>query len=48
MLLAEMVSNLEPNQVIFRGEEVVAFYTDENQEEVDFDSMKLLSSTRIV
>jgi hypothetical protein len=24
-VLAEMVSNLEPNQVIFRGEEVVAF-----------------------
>jgi hypothetical protein len=24
-VLAEMISNLEPNQVIFRGEEVVAF-----------------------
>jgi hypothetical protein len=46
-VLAEMVSNLEPNQVIFRGEEVVAFYTDENQEEVDFDSYEI-SSTRIV
>jgi hypothetical protein len=26
----------------FRGEEVVAFYTDENQEEVDFDSYEIL------
>jgi hypothetical protein len=41
-MLAEMVSNLEPNQVIFRGEEVVAFYTDENQEEVDFDSYEII------
>jgi UDP-N-acetylglucosamine diphosphorylase/glucosamine-1-phosphate N-acetyltransferase len=41
-VLAEMVSNLEPNQVIFRGEEVVAFYTDENQEEVDFDSYEII------
>jgi hypothetical protein len=40
-VLAEMVSNLEPNQVIFRGE-VVAFYTDENQEEVDFDSYEII------
>jgi hypothetical protein len=40
-VLAEMVSNLEPNQVIFRGEEV-AFYTDENQEEVDFDSYEII------
>jgi hypothetical protein len=41
-VLAEMVSNLEPNQVIFKGEEVVAFYTDENQEEVDFDSYEII------
>jgi len=36
-ILAEMVSNLESNQAIFKGDEVVAFYTSENQEEVDFD-----------
>ncbi|PKH68096.1 glucose-1-phosphate thymidylyltransferase [Flavobacterium sp. ALD4] len=41
-VLVEMVSNLEPNQVIFKGEEVVAFYTDENQEEVDFDSYEII------
>jgi UDP-N-acetylglucosamine diphosphorylase/glucosamine-1-phosphate N-acetyltransferase len=37
-ILAEMVSNLESNQAIFKGEDVVAFYTSENQEEVDFDT----------
>ncbi|SEA95544.1 UDP-N-acetylglucosamine diphosphorylase/glucosamine-1-phosphate N-acetyltransferase [Flavobacterium gillisiae] len=41
-VLVEMVSNLGPNQVIFKGEEVVAFYTDENQEEVDFDSYEII------
>ena len=41
-VLAEMVSNLEPNQAIFKGEEVIAFYTTEEQEEVDFDSYKIL------
>jgi hypothetical protein len=40
-VLAEMVSNLEPNQVIFRGEKLL-FYTDENQEEVDFDSYEII------
>jgi UDP-N-acetylglucosamine diphosphorylase/glucosamine-1-phosphate N-acetyltransferase len=42
VVLAEMVSNLESNQVIFRGEEVVAFFTNENQEEVDFDSYEII------
>ncbi|MEZ7499878.1 GlmU family protein [Flavobacterium sp. Arc3] len=41
-VLVEMVINLEPNQVIFKGEEVVAFYTDENQEEVNFDSYEII------
>ena len=41
-VLAEMVSNLEPNQAIFKGEEVIAFYTNEDQEEVDFDSYEIL------
>jgi UDP-N-acetylglucosamine diphosphorylase/glucosamine-1-phosphate N-acetyltransferase len=41
-VLVEMVSNLEPNQAIFKGEEVIAFYTDENQEEVDFDSYEIV------
>ncbi|CAM1371395.1 GlmU family protein [Tenacibaculum xiamenense] len=34
--LVEMVKNLEPNQAIFKGEDVIAFYTTDSQEEVDF------------
>jgi len=41
-ILAEMVSNLESNQAIFKGDEVVAFYTSENQEEVDFDTYDII------
>ncbi|MFV8361617.1 GlmU family protein [Flavobacterium sp. LS1P3] len=41
-VLAEMVSNLESNQAIFKGDEVIAFYTTEEQEEVDFDSYEIL------
>jgi UDP-N-acetylglucosamine diphosphorylase/glucosamine-1-phosphate N-acetyltransferase len=41
-VLAEMVSNLEPNQAIFKGDEVIAFYTNDQQEEVDFDTYEIL------
>ncbi|WP_338407803.1 GlmU family protein [uncultured Flavobacterium sp.] len=41
-ILAEMVSNLESNQAIFKGDEVIAFYTSENQEEVDFDTYEIM------
>lgn len=41
-VLVEMVSNLESNQAIFKGDEVIAFYTDENQEEVDFDTYEII------
>ncbi|MBU2061829.1 MAG: glucose-1-phosphate thymidylyltransferase, partial [Bacteroidetes bacterium] len=41
-ILTEMVSNLSSNQVIFKGEEVVAFFTNEDQEEVDFDSYEVI------
>ncbi|MBA0884105.1 GlmU family protein [Flavobacterium undicola] len=41
-VLAEMVSNLESNQAIFKGEEVIAFYTNDSQEEVDFDSYEII------
>lgn len=40
-VLVEMIYNLEPNQAIFKGDEVIAFYTQENQEEVDFDSYEV-------
>ncbi len=41
-ILVEMVANLESNQAIFKGDEVVAFYTSENQEEVDFDTYEII------
>jgi UDP-N-acetylglucosamine diphosphorylase/glucosamine-1-phosphate N-acetyltransferase len=41
-ILVEMIQDLEPNQVIFKGDEVVAFYTQEDQEEVDFDSYEII------
>ena len=41
-VLVEMVRNLEPNQAIMRGEDVIAFYTNDSQEEVDFDAYEIL------
>ena len=41
-VLVEMILNLGENQAIFKGDEVVAFYTHENQEEVDFDSYEAI------
>jgi UDP-N-acetylglucosamine diphosphorylase/glucosamine-1-phosphate N-acetyltransferase len=41
-ILAEMVSNLESNQAIFKGDDVIAFYTYENQEGVNFDTYEII------
>lgn len=41
-ILAELVSNLQPNQAIFKKDEIIAFYTSENQEEVNFDTYEIL------
>lgn len=41
-VLAEMVMNLEPNQFILKGEEVIAFYTKDTQEEIDFDHYEIV------
>ncbi|WP_269223589.1 MULTISPECIES: GlmU family protein [Flavobacterium] len=41
-VLVEMVSNLGPNQAIFRGDDVIAFYTNDEQESVDFDTYEIL------
>lgn len=40
--LAEMVSELTINQAIFKGDDVIAFFTTENQEEVDFDTYEII------
>jgi UDP-N-acetylglucosamine diphosphorylase/glucosamine-1-phosphate N-acetyltransferase len=44
-VLAEMVQALEPNQAIFSGEDVIAFYTKDTQEEVDFDTYEIIEYT---
>lgn len=41
--LVALVQGLKTNQAIFAGDEVVAFFTNENQEEVDFDSYEILN-----
>lgn len=38
--LVEMVENLSENEAIFKGEDVIAFYTSDTQEEVDFSTYK--------
>jgi UDP-N-acetylglucosamine diphosphorylase/glucosamine-1-phosphate N-acetyltransferase len=43
--LADLVSDLQNNQAIFKGDEVIAFFTNENQEEVDFDSYEIIQYT---
>ncbi|MFY7729484.1 MAG: putative sugar nucleotidyl transferase, partial [Flavobacterium sp.] len=41
-ILAEIVRELQPNQAIFCEDEVVAFYTNDTQEDVDFDEYEVL------
>jgi len=41
-VLSEMVKNLKKNQAIFKGEEVVAFYTNDKQDDVDFDTYEII------
>ncbi|HEU0137349.1 MAG TPA: GlmU family protein [Flavobacterium sp.] len=41
-VLSEMVKNLEANQAIFKGEDVIAFFTQETQEEVDFENYEII------
>jgi UDP-N-acetylglucosamine diphosphorylase/glucosamine-1-phosphate N-acetyltransferase len=44
-VLVEMVQALEENQAIFCGDEVIAFYTTDTQEEVDFDTYEVIEYT---
>ena len=41
-ILAEMVSNLEINQAIFKDDEVIAFFTTDSQDEVNFDTYDII------
>jgi UDP-N-acetylglucosamine diphosphorylase/glucosamine-1-phosphate N-acetyltransferase len=40
--LVEMVKNLEENQAIFKGEDVIAFYTKDAQDAIDFDAFEAI------
>ncbi len=40
--LVEKVFNLQNNQAIFKGDSVIAFYTNDSQEEVDFDTYEII------
>jgi len=39
--LVKLVKNLKQNEAIFKGDEVIAFFTTDAQEEVDFDTYKI-------
>jgi len=41
-ILVEMISNLKANQAIFRGDDVIAFFTNDEQESVDFDNYEII------
>lgn len=41
-ILVEMVGNLRHNQAIFKGDDVIAFFTNDEQESVDFDTYEIL------
>jgi UDP-N-acetylglucosamine diphosphorylase/glucosamine-1-phosphate N-acetyltransferase len=40
--LVEMVKSLEENQAIFKGEDVIAFYTKDAQDAIDFDAFEAI------
>jgi UDP-N-acetylglucosamine diphosphorylase/glucosamine-1-phosphate N-acetyltransferase len=40
--IVEAIQNLEENQAIFKGDEVIAFFTTESQDEVNFDNYQQL------
>jgi UDP-N-acetylglucosamine diphosphorylase/glucosamine-1-phosphate N-acetyltransferase len=41
--LAEIIKNLKPNQAVFKAEEIVAFYTSDAQDEVDFEKYDIIN-----
>nr|WP_298993799.1 GlmU family protein [uncultured Polaribacter sp.] len=46
--LVEMVKNLTEKEAIFKGEDVIAFYTTDTQEEVNFEDYKQVEFTEDV
>lgn len=41
-VLVEMIQNLNPNEAIILGEEIIAFYTTDTQEDINFDEYELI------
>ena len=41
--LVSLIENLQPNQAIFQNDDVIAFYSQESQNEVDFDSYEIIN-----
>lgn len=41
-ILVEMIKNLEINQAIIKGDDIIAFFTEDTQEEVDFDTYDII------
>jgi UDP-N-acetylglucosamine diphosphorylase/glucosamine-1-phosphate N-acetyltransferase len=40
--LVEIISNLKSNQAVFKDEAVIAFFTNDSQDEVDFDQYEII------
>lgn len=40
--LVELVTNLEPMQAVVKGDDIIAFYSEISQDEVDFDEYELI------
>jgi UDP-N-acetylglucosamine diphosphorylase/glucosamine-1-phosphate N-acetyltransferase len=45
MELVEMVKDLQKNQAIFKAEDVIAFYTTEGEEDIDFEAYEAVEYT---
>jgi len=43
--LVEIISNLQSNQAVFKDDAVIAFFTNDSQEEVDFDQYEIIEFT---
>ena len=41
-ILIDMVQNLNPKEAILLGEEIIAFHTNDTQEDIDFDEYELI------
>lgn len=40
--LVELIMNLKPNQAVFKDEEIIAFYTSDTQDEVNFETYDII------